>query len=351
MLKRAVLARGLVPSSDTGYDANHAVVESMLDKAKVPGWTKAAVVEHVEDASRGHSRRVAGAAAEMQADLLHITSQEHAHLVPKDSSVPVVVTVHDLFDFRPRAVEAGDVVVPLGQRNPSLAQAKQTEEAGAGMRRADLLVCATQMALDEASSLFPDTRAVVVRDSIDEEHWDPTRNPRSLEILGEHDDESQLLLVSVGGEDPRWRHAFVRKVMASLPEEVSEDLHVIHIGVERLDREQVASAYQHAEAMLYPGISVGFHCPPAEAMSAGCPVLASDLPTHNEFLPADCLLPVTDVDAWVSAIVAIHSDWRRAGGVSRHVDERLVAHAVSAYGRDAHGEALGRAYDSCFLDS
>ena len=351
MLKRVALARGLVPSSDTGYDANHVVVESMLDKAKVPGWTKAAVVEHVEGASRGHSKRVAGVAAEMQADLLHITSQEHAHLVPKDSSVPVVVTVHDLFDFRPRSVEAGDVVVPLGQRDPSSVQAKQIRAARAGMGRADLLVCATQMALEEASSLIPDTRAVVVRDSIDAEHWDPTRNPRSRGILREHDDEGKLLLVSVGGEDPRWRHAFVRKVLDSLPEEVSEDLHVIHIGIEGLDGEQVAAAYQHAEAMLYLGISVGFHCPPAEAMAAGCPVLASDLPTHAEFLPADCMLPATDVDKWVSAIVAIHSDWRRAGGVSRHVDEQLVAHAVSASGRNAHGEALGRAYNSCFLDS
>lgn len=351
MLKRVVLARGLVPTSNTGYDANHVVVESMLDKAKVPGWTKATVVEHTEDGSRGHSKRVGGAAAEMQADLLHITSQEHAHLVPKDSSVPVVVTVHDLFNFRPRSVEAGDVVVPLGQRNASSAQAKQIEEARAGMGRADLLVCANQMSLEEASSLFPDTRAVVVRDSIDTEYWDPTRNPRSREILGEHDDESKFLLVSVGGEDPRWRHTFVRKVLDSLPEEVSEDLHIIHIGIEMLDREQVAAAYQHAEAMLYPGISIGFHCPPTEAMAAGCPVLASDLPIHDKLLPASCLLPATDVDAWVSPIVVLHSDWRRAGGVSRHVDERLVAHAVSTSGRDAHGEALGNAYNSCFLNS
>ncbi len=118
MFRRVVLARDLVTGSTDGYDANHAVVEYLLDKAKVPGWTKAVVVEDREG-SRGHSKRVAGAAAEMQADLLHITNQEHAHLVPRRSDVPVSVSVHDLFDFRPRSMEGGDVVVPLGDRYPS----------------------------------------------------------------------------------------------------------------------------------------------------------------------------------------------------------------------------------------
>jgi len=350
MIRRVVLARGPATGSITGYDANHAVVEHLLDKARVPMWTKAAVVED-GNGSRGHPKRVAGAAAEMQADLIHITNQHHAHLVPKASDVPVVLSVHDLFDFRPRSMEAGDVAVPLGDRSPSTARIEEVQVTRAGMERADLLLCASEMTLDDARHLFPNTRAVVVRDSVDVEHWDPAVNQRPRELLGPHDDEGKCLLVSVGGEDPRWRNQFVSSMMGKIPEEVGRDIHLIRIGIETLDREQIAAAYQNAEAMLYPGVSIGFHSPPTEAMAAGCPVLASDLPTHDEILPADCLLPATDLGAWVSAIVAIHSDWRRAGGVSRHVDERLVAHAVSDYGRDAHGEALGRAYDSCFLDN
>ncbi|MDP6220821.1 MAG: glycosyltransferase family 4 protein, partial [Candidatus Thalassarchaeaceae archaeon] len=350
MIRRAVLAGSPATGSVTGYNANHAVLERLLDKARVPGWTKATVVEGGEG-SRAHSRKVAGAATDVKADLLHITNQHHAHLVPRASDVPVVVSVHDLFDFRPRSMEAGDVAVPLGDRNPSTTRAEEIHGTRVGMGRADLLLCASEMTLADAESLFPDTRAVVVRDSIDEEHWDPIANQRPRELLGGHDEEGKCLIVSVGGQDPRWRNQFVSRVMGMIPEEVSRDIHLIRIGVEMLDREQIAAAYQNAEAMLYPGVSVGFHCPPAEAMAAGCPVLASDLPTHDELLPADCLLPATDPDAWVSEIVAIHSDWRRAGGVLRHVDERLVAHAASTSGRNAHGEVLGRAYDSCFADN
>ena len=350
MFRRVVLARGPVTGSTDGYDANHAVVEYLLDKAKVPGWTKAVVVEDREG-SRGHSKRVAGAAAEMQADLLHITNQEHAHLVPRRSDVPVSVSVHDLFDFRPRSMEGGDVVVPLGDRYPSSAQEDRIQGIRAGMERANLLICASEVTLADARSMFPRTKSVLVRDSIDTEFWDPIRKPRERSLLGDLDDEGKCLLVTVGGDDSRWRNHFVTRVMDLVPERVSQDIHLIRIGIERLDMEQVAAAYQHAESMLYPGVSVGFHCPPAEAMASGCPVLASDLPNHVESLPPECLLPATDVDEWVSAIITVHDEWRRAGGVSRLADERLVAHAVASSGRDAHGEALGRAYESCLLDS
>ena len=183
MIRRAVLAGSPATGSVTGYNANHAVLERLLDKARVPGWTKATVVEGGEG-SRAHSRKVAGAATDVKADLLHITNQHHAHLVPRASDVPVVVSVHDLFDFRPRSMEAGDVAVPLGDRNPSTTRAEEIHGTRVGMGRADLLLCASEMTLADAESLFPDTRAVVVRDSIDEEHWDPIANQRPRELLG-----------------------------------------------------------------------------------------------------------------------------------------------------------------------
>ena len=39
--------------------------------------------------------------------------------------------------------------------------------------------------------------------------------------------------------------------------------------------QRLASAYQHAVALVYPSLYEGFGLPPLEAMSAGCPVLAS----------------------------------------------------------------------------
>ena len=73
-------------------------------------------------------------------------------------------------------------------------------------------------------------------------------------------------------------------------------------------------------------------------------MLASDLPMHDEVLPPRCLLPATDSDHWVSAIVEMHAEWARAGGVPRHVDEELVSLVRGSFGRAAHGVALSKAY-------
>ena len=130
-----------------------------------------------------------------------------------------------------------------------------------------------------------------------------------------------------------------------LPEDVRGDILLFRIGSGRVDWEKVAAYFQHAEAVLYPGVSVGFRSPPLEAMASGCPVLASDLPLHDEVLPPRCLLPATDPDHWVSAILEIHAEWNRAGGVPRHADDELLSMAKSSFSRAAHGESLSRAYE------
>ena len=343
VFRRVLLARSSADPS--GYGENHAVVEALLDKAKVSGWTRAATVDGGVQ-SRSNQRVLANALEEHGADLIHITSQNDAHMVPKKgAAAPAVVSVHDLYDHRPRAIDAGDVPVPLGDRFPPSAKARLLASCREGMARADLLLCASERTLEEAREMFPDTRCVLVRDSVDDEFWDPNRNPRPRRMLGESGDEDRCLLVSVGEKDPRWRAQFVNEVFSLIPEEVRGDLLLFRIGAGRIDWEQVAAAFQHAEAVLYPGVSVGFRSPPLEAMASGCPVLASDLLMHDEFLPPRCLLPATDSDHWVSAIVEIHSKWVRAGGIPRHVDDELLSLANGSFGRSAHGGVLSDAYD------
>ncbi len=343
VFRRVVLAR--VTTDASGYGSNHPVVESLLDRAKVDGWTRAATVD-AGGKPRAGERKVASSLEEFGADLLHITNQQDAHIVPSKSlGVPVVVSVHDLYDFRPRAIDAGDVPVPLGDRFPPSAKARQIAACRDGMSRADLLLCSSARTLEEAQSMFPKTRCVLVRDSVDDEFWNPNRNPRSRGLLGETGSEDKCLLVSVGEKDPRWRAHFIDEVLSMVPEGVRDDLALFRIGAGRIDWEKVAAAFQHAEAMLYPGVSVGFRSPPLEAMAAGCPVLASDLPMHDEVLPARCLLPATDPDHWVSAILEIHADWERSGGVPRHVDDELLSLTEGSFGRTAHGEQLAKSYE------
>jgi hypothetical protein len=343
VFRRVVLARS---SKDPfGYGENHSVVEDLLDRAKASGWTRAATVEG-DMVSRSNQKAIADAVGEYGADLVHITNQHDAHLVPvKGALVPFVVSVHDLYDHRPRAIEAGNVPVPLGDRFPPSAKARLLASCREGMTRADLLLCSSERTMGEARGMFPETRCMLVRDSIDDEFWDPYRNPRPRSMLGDSGDEEKCLLVSVGEKDPRWRSQFISEVISLVPEEVREDLLLFRIGAGRIDWEQVAAAFQHAEAVLYPGVSVGFRSPPLEAMASGCPVLASDLPMHDEVLPPRCMLPATDSDYWVSAIVELHSEWVRAGGVPRHVDDELLSLAKESFGRSAHGGALSKAYD------
>lgn len=50
----------------------------------------------------------------------------------------------------------------------------------------------------------------------------------------------------------------------------------------RLSDEEVAGLLRHARALVFPSLYEGFGIPPLEAMLAGCPVLASDIPPVRE---------------------------------------------------------------------
>ena len=134
------------------------MIEWLLDRAKTPGWTRASTVS-TDASSRSHANMIAGSIEEAGADLLHITNQLDAGMVPtKGVGVPVVVSVHDLYDHRPRAIDAGDVPVPLGDRFPSSAKSRLLKSCKEGMSRADLLLCASRRTLEEAREMFPGTR-------------------------------------------------------------------------------------------------------------------------------------------------------------------------------------------------
>ncbi len=70
-----------------------------------------------------------------------------------------------------------------------------------------------------------------------------------------------------------------------------------------LDDAQLAAVLKGARALLFPSHAEGYGIPLAEALAAGVPVLASDLPVFREIgqgVPE--LLPVTDQAAWRDAI-------------------------------------------------
>lgn len=77
---------------------------------------------------------------------------------------------------------------------------------------------------------------------------------------------------------------------------------------------ELASLYRGALAAVFPSIYEGFHLSPLDALSAGCPVIASDIPVHREILGnAALFVPCHDVEGWVAAIQLLRdSPERRA---------------------------------------
>ena len=356
MVHRVLLARGTALSSSTGLGRAHAAVVSILERTLVSDWTKAGEINHTQRLSGWsrlstrwwkHPSVISDAAASTDADLLHITDQEQAHLVPKNSPIPIIVTIHDLFHLSPRQIKLAEGVVTVGDMSPGIIRKMDLSKLRAGLARADLLICISEMTQREVKREFPGIPTALVRHQIDVDFWNPESNPQPRKLLTDYGDEdSKILLLTVGSNEPRKRLDFVEEILDVLPAKISDDINIIHVGSEvKLSDKELAAAFQHAEALLFPSISEGFGYPPAEAMAAGCPVLAADKSAHNEIIPTRCLLPSNEIRAWCDAIESIHSEWVRAGRVERIPDDELIEYVKKNLSPKAQGKNLAAAYN------
>ena len=118
------------------------------------------------------------------------------------------------------------------------------------------------------------------------------------------------VLAVLGGHSFQDYRAYHDAVLAELPRlglELGRD--VIEVGTVP-DRDMPAW-YRAADALAFPSVKEGFGLAVLEAMSAGLPVVTSDLPVFREYLVPgrDALLvPVGDVDGLADAIVAVLTD-------------------------------------------
>lgn len=75
------------------------------------------------------------------------------------------------------------------------------------------------------------------------------------------------------------------------------------------DDATLAAAYQQAQALVYPSLDEGFGLPPLEAMSHGCPVVASDAGAIPEVVDqAGYLFDPTNVEDIASALLYVVSN-------------------------------------------
>ncbi len=134
--------------------------------------------------------------------------------------------------------------------------------------------------------------------------------------LAQMDDDVHLVLV--GTVDDR-----VPDPVPDLARSLGVGRRLIHLP--RVSDSDLLSLYAGARGFLYPSLIEGFGLPLLEAMAAGTPVIASDIPVFRE-IGGDAAILVSPHDprAWAAAVKQLDDPARR---------ERLIAHGREAAAR------------------
>jgi glycosyltransferase-like protein len=165
------------------------------------------------------------------------------------------------------------------------------------------------------------------------------------------------VLAVVGGHSFQDYRDYRERVLASLPGlglRLGED--VVLLGT--VADAELPAWYAAADVLAFPSTKEGWGLAVLEAMSAGLPVVASDLPVFREYLEPgrDALLvPVADPAALARALAAVLDDRRLADGLrsaalavcERFSWARSAAEHQAIYGTAGAGRAApGRAGDT-----
>jgi glycosyltransferase-like protein len=118
------------------------------------------------------------------------------------------------------------------------------------------------------------------------------------------------VLAVLGGHSFQDYRAYSDAVRAELPRlGLQPGRDVVEVGT--VPDADMPAWYRAADALAFPSVKEGFGLAVLEAMSAGLPVVTSDLPVFREYLVdrRDALLvPVGDVDALAGALIDVLTD-------------------------------------------
>ena len=390
MSQEVLLVRGGALGPNTGIGGAHHTLAQSLASGDVNGWRLQGVAEYdLGSQPTGlrrlysrwfrHPRTVKSLVEKGQSpNLIHITDQEQAHLVPKHSSVPAVVTVHDLFHLFPRMLHIDDTTVEVGESKPSMIRRRDLNKLKRGLGRADLLLCDSHATLKACKEHFPSVDSIWLPLGLEMARFAPLDAQNHVPSGPAANLEKACHLLIVGSHDPRKRMDFLLKVLGSMDAAVKQELHIHHVGggvspsgepttSDLAAHHQVAHFHAHggdlsdaalmdlrhaSEALLFPSVSEGFGYPPIEAMATGTPVLCADMPSHNELMPSGMCLPASDVNAWKEAILVVHAAWKeRTASDKEHVwptpDEALIEHAKT-FSIEVFNQRTAEAYNRLF---
>ena len=352
IMRRVLVARGGEVSSFSGLGGSHERFVKLLAAGDILDYSLVATLQYpiannpLTRAYRrwiSHPKKVAKLAVKDKADILHITDQEQAHLIPKNCPIPVVVYVHDMFHIFPTIIDSGKEIVEVGDHKPSILRRFDLNKLRKGLSRANLFICNSPSTAEIIGRVYPDTPAISVPYCIDLELYNPHKNlrPKPNWIS---DDKMNLLIV--GSEEPRKRLDFAIEAIAMLPEDIRSKIVIHKVGAEsssasrkeledlaihcqvelnwlgRMEQEELYAAYQHTNGLLFPSCAEGFGLPAVEALAAGSWAFIADFPAHNMHLPEESCLPKYNQQAWADAVEKKFHEPRQINEESLELSQR-----------------------------
>jgi glycosyltransferase involved in cell wall biosynthesis len=228
---------------------------------------------------------------ERKLDIYHATD----YLIPRLKATPVVATLHD--------------AIPLA--HPDWASQRFRRTKNWLLRRsacsADLVIAVSHSAVEELVEHYrlPETRIRVVPLGVDE-YWFGAPPAELVNATMERFALRPGYFLFVGSLQPRKNVGGLLEAYDALPESVRADRQLVIAGkygwsvpqleadllarrakkqcvwVDYVDRQSLLALYAAAGTFVFPSLSEGFGLPILEAMAAGLPVIASDLPSLRE---------------------------------------------------------------------
>ena len=236
------------------------------------------------------------------------------------SGVPVVRTVHHVDDFssamlmdcQRRAILEPDVVLAVTEVWREILDRDYGVNSGVvpnGVDVARFAAASPDRAAELRRSVGASDRPLILGVGGIEPRKGTDDLVRALALCGRSTGLAPVLAV-VGGHSFQDYKAYRDRVLDELPSlglELGRD--VVTVGT--VCEPDMASWYAAADLLAFPSVKEGFGLAVLEAMSAGTPVVTSDLPVFREYLQhgRDALLvPVGDVSALSAAIAAVLLD-------------------------------------------
>ncbi len=249
-----------------------------------------------------------------------ISARAAARVRDAGARVPVVRTVHHVDDFSSRvlmdcqraAILEPDVVLAVTDVWRGILAADHGVDAGVVPNGVDVPRFASgsaRRAAELRGSVGAARRPLVLAVGGLEPRKGSDSLVRALSAVRRRSGLSPVLAV-VGGHSFQDYRAYHDAVLAELPSlglRLGRD--VIEVGT--VPDDDMPSWYRAADVLAFPSVKEGFGLAVLEAMSAGVPVVTSDLPVFREYLEPgrDALLvPVGDVDGLASALLAVLTD-------------------------------------------